>query len=63
MRRRVRRPWHINEETFYALGRLGRRAGTSRERLINDILSDYIDECRLPAHAMPEWKNRTLRRP
>ena len=35
--RRVRRS-RINECTFHQLGRLSRRTGTSKDRLVNDIL-------------------------
>jgi hypothetical protein len=46
MRRRVRRPWFINERTFHQLHRLGRRLGMSRERLLNEILADYFADLR-----------------
>ena len=46
MRRRVRRPWFINEGTFHQLHRLGRQLGMSRERLVNEILADYFTDIR-----------------
>lgn len=44
MQRRVRRPWFIHEQTFHQLNRLGRRIGMSRDRLLNEILTDYFEE-------------------
>jgi len=46
MRRRTRRPWFIHEQTFHQLNRLGRRMGMSRERLLNEILTDYFTDVR-----------------
>jgi|GEM_PF-5413264 len=46
MQRRVRRPWFIHEHTFHQLDRLSRRIGMSRERLVNEILTDYFADVR-----------------